>query len=78
MDIHEFIKKIEAEFEDLEPGKLKPNSEFRKDFDFTSVNALIMISLINVEFDVVINADDLRVSKTVQDLFNIIKKKMKK
>lgn len=75
MDIQTFIKQIEEEFDELEPGKLKPESDLRKDFNFTSVNALVMISLINVEYDVMIDADDLRASKTIQDLFDITVKK---
>jgi acyl carrier protein len=77
MDIKEFIKKIEAEFEDLEPGKLKPESNFREIFEWNSVNALIIIALVNTEYNVVITAEDLRKSKTVNDLFNVIVKKKK-
>jgi acyl carrier protein len=75
MDIQTFLKQIEEEFTELEPGKLKPESDMRKDFNFTSVNALVLISLINVEYDIIIDADDLRASKTIQDLFNIMCKK---
>lgn len=77
MNIHDFIKKIESEFEDLEPGKIKPDSNFREMFEWNSVNALILIALVNTEYNVVINATDLRNSKTVQDIFNIIQKRVK-
>ena len=77
MDVNEFIKKIEAEFEDLEPGKLKPESNFRDMFEWNSVNALILIALVNAEYNVVITGDDLRKSKTVNDLFKIIQQRTK-
>lgn len=77
MDIKNFIKKIEEEFDDLEPGKLKPDSNFREVFEWNSMNALILIALVNVEYDVAINADDLQQSKTINDLFDIIKSRMK-
>jgi len=77
MDVNDFIKKIEAEFEDLEPGKLKPESNFRDMFDWSSVNALILIAMVNTEYDVIITAEDLRASKTVQELFNVILQKVK-
>ncbi len=77
MNIEEFIKNIETEFEDLEPGKLKPTSNFREMFDWNSVNALILIAMVNTEYDVVINAEDLRSSKTINDIFQIIQSRSK-
>ncbi|MCX6256906.1 MAG: acyl carrier protein [Bacteroidia bacterium] len=75
MNVEEFIHKIEEEYEDLQPGKMKPDSEFRKLLDWNSINALIMISLIDTEYDVQINADDIQKSITVNDLFEKVKKR---
>ena len=36
------------------------------------MNALIFIALINVEYSVEINAEDLVNSKTIQELYNIV------
>lgn len=72
MNIEEFIKNVEAEFDDLEPGKLKPESIFRESFEWNSINALILIAMVKTEYDVTINADDLVKSKTVQDIYNIV------
>jgi acyl carrier protein len=70
--IEEFIKKVEEEFEDMEPGKLKPHSVIREHFTWDSISALIFIAHVNVEYDVVITADDLVNSETVQDLYNLV------
>jgi acyl carrier protein len=75
--IDDFIKKIEEEFDELEPGKLKPTSIFRDIFDWNSINALVLIAMIKTEYDVAINADDLVKSKTVQDVFNVVKNRYK-
>ncbi|MFZ4548612.1 MAG: acyl carrier protein [Bacteroidales bacterium] len=74
--IEDFIKNIEAEFEDLEPGKLKPESNFREAFEWNSINALILIALIKTEYNVSINAEDIQKSKTVNDIFAIVKSRM--
>lgn len=74
--IEEFIKHIEAEFEDLKPGTLKPESNFRDAFEWNSINALILIALIKTEYNVSINAEDIQKSKTVNDIFEIVKSKM--
>lgn len=76
MRINDFIKIIEQEFEDIKPGTLKPESNFRDEFEFTSVNALVMISLINIEYDVTLTADELRNCVTVKDLFEMVEKKV--
>ncbi|MDT8393784.1 MAG: acyl carrier protein [Bacteroidales bacterium] len=70
--IEEFIQKVEGEFDDMEPGKLRPGSVIREHFTWDSINALIFIAHVNVEYDVVISADDLVKSVTVQDLYNLV------
>lgn len=74
--IEDFIKNIEAEFEDLEPGKLKPESNFREAFEWNSINALILIALIKTEYNVSISAEDIQKSKTINDIFEIVKSRM--
>ena len=78
MNINEFIKKIEEEFSDLEPGKLKPESIFREMFEWNSMNALILIALVSTEYDVTLNAEDLIKSVTVIDIYKIIDSRVKK
>ncbi len=72
MNIDEFITHIEEEFEDIEPGTLKPTSVFREVFEWNSINALILIAMVKTEYDVTINAEDIANSKTVEDIYRII------
>ncbi len=78
MNIEEFIKQIEGEFDDLKPGILKPDSKFREVFEWNSINALILIAMVKTEYDVTITADDLIASKTVKDIYSIIESRAKK
>jgi acyl carrier protein len=77
LTIEDFILKIEDEFDELEPGKLKPESTFRDMFDWNSINALVLIAMVKTEYDVTLNADDLVKSKAVNDVFNLIKNRFK-
>lgn len=77
MTVGEFIQRIEMEFEDIEPGRIKPESNFREMFEWNSVNALILIAMVNTEYDVIINAEDLRASKTINDIYQIILSRVK-
>jgi acyl carrier protein len=76
MNIQDFIKKIEGEFDDLKPGVLKPDSRFREVFEWNSINALILIAMVKTEYDVTINADDLVKSKTVQEIYSIVESRV--
>jgi acyl carrier protein len=78
MTIKDFITRIEEEFDDLDPGVLKPESNFREAFEWNSINALILIALVKTEYDVTINAVDITKSKTVNDLYTIIKARIAK
>jgi len=78
MDIQEFIKKVENEFDDLKPGVLKPESRFADVLDWNSINALTIIALVDSEYDVILTAEDFSKSETVQDIFTIIMSKSMK
>ena len=73
--IEEFITRVEGEFEDLEVGKLSPQSVIREHFTWDSISALIFIAHVNVEYDVVITADDLISSQTIEDLYGLVSSK---
>jgi acyl carrier protein len=78
MKIEDFIKLIEEQFEELKPGVLQPDSNFREVFEWNSINALIIIAMINTEYGVTIDAEDIRKSNTVQDIFSIIESRIEK
>jgi len=75
MNITDFIKKIEEEFEDLQPNTLVPSDVLAEKFTWDSINALIFLAHVNVEYDVEITAEELIKSKTVQDLYDLVENK---
>lgn len=76
MNIEDFITHIEEEFDDITPGTLKPESIFREVFEWNSINALILIAMVKTEYDVAINAEDIASSKTVEDIYSIVKSRV--
>jgi len=76
--IEEFIQKLELEFDAITPGTLKPESVLRESVEWNSVNALILIAMINTEYDIILNAEDLKSIVTVNDIYQIIKMRMTK
>ncbi len=76
IDINEFIKKLESEFEEVEPGTLSPATSFHELRNWDSMHALMLIAFITIEYDVNISADDLAEISTIQDIFNIVVKRI--
>lgn len=75
-DINELISKIETEFETLEPGTLRPESSFRELKEWSSMHALILIALVDTEYNVTLNGNDLRSITTVNDLHQMIESRL--
>ena len=75
MEIKEFIEKIEVEFEEIEKGTLNPETNFRDIDEWSSMHALIIIALIDVEYDVVVGGEDLIKMETMLDLFDFVQQK---
>jgi len=66
-----FLSFTSKEFQ-VEVGSLSLQTEYRNLPNWSSLNALIFISAINDEYNVLISSTDLSMSKTLGDLFTII------
>lgn len=73
--IEEFIAKLEEEFDELEPGYLTPNTNYREIENWGSMHALIIIALVDTEFDISLSGAELRETNTIQDLYDLVLKK---
>ena len=75
MQLEEFVNKLEAEFEDMPKGTLKPDTDYRSIKGWSSMHALIIIAFIDITFNVTLNGTDLKSTKTVSDLYNLVQQK---
>ena len=74
MNIDEFIQKLQAEFEDIPAGFLKPETKITDIEGWGSMHALIVIALADTEYGVTLKGDELRTIQSVQELYNLIEK----
>ncbi|MDF1699036.1 MAG: phosphopantetheine-binding protein [Saprospiraceae bacterium] len=72
MEIQEFIKLLETEFEEEYPDGVTPETKFRELEDWSSMQALIVTALIEVEFEVTMTATDLSKLETIRDLHEMV------
>ncbi len=76
MELDEFVLKVEAEIEDLEPGTLTADKDYREIEQWSSMYALILIAMIDTEFDVTLTGEDLKKTLTLRDLHTTIKSRL--
>ena len=74
MTIDNFINIIEQEFPDVPKGKLNSESHYKEVNGLTSINALILIALIDNAYDVILTADDIKSTTTLNELLLVVKK----
>ncbi|HRP58687.1 MAG: hypothetical protein KF732_02090 [Flavobacteriales bacterium] len=76
ISLEEFVKNIESEIEDLEPGELTAEINYRDIETWSSMYALIIIAYVDSEFNVTLSGDDLRKCNTLKELYFLIKSKV--
>ncbi len=70
MQINDFIKNLEQQLSETEPGLIHPDIEFRNIEEWSSLVALMVIAMVDEEYNVALTGDDIRNSTTIQDLFD--------
>ena len=75
MTLDEFIKAFAEEFDDTELSEFKADTEFKTLDEWSSLVALSIIAMVDDNFDKTITGADIRGSKTIEDLYNIIQTK---
>lgn len=73
MEIKDFIKNFAEAMDDMDASSLAPETVFSELDDWSSMSVLALISMADTEYDVELEVDQIRNSRTIQDLFNLIK-----
>ena len=75
MEIKEFIEHFAEQFYDTELSEFKPETVFHELEEYTSLIALSIILMIDEEYGVSIDANEMAAAVTIEDLFNTVKSK---
>ncbi|HXB10734.1 MAG TPA: acyl carrier protein [Bacteroidia bacterium] len=75
MNIQEFIQKLEGEFEDIPKGTLKASTKISDIEGWGSMHALIVIALVDTEYNATIKGEELRKIQSVQELYDMVVEK---
>ena len=74
MKIENFIKDFCDQFDGA--VNLTPMTNFRDLEDWSSLTALNVLMMIDESYGVALNPDDMRKTKTVQELFDLVQSKL--
>ena len=72
MQLTGFIQNIEKEFEEVAPGTIQGDTEFRKLEGWSSMMALILIAKIDSDYSITVTAEELAKCATINDLFGVV------
>ena len=75
MKINDFIQNFANQFDETDASEFQATTEFRQLDEWSSLSSLAIISMIDDEYDVVINGNDLRNYNTIENLFAIVESK---
>lgn len=75
MELKDFLVKFADQFDETDPAEINANTLFHDLDEWSSLNALSIIAMIDEEYDVTVKGDDIQNAKTVEDLFNTVKSK---
>ena len=74
MEMREFIENFIEQFEDA--VEVTPETNFRELEEWSSLTALNVLMMIDEEYGVALPADEMRKTKTVQELFDLVQSKL--
>ena len=76
MEMNGFIEKFAEQFDEIEVEALSADSNFRNLEGWTSLVALLVITMIDEEYNITITGDDMKKQTTIGDLFNLVSSKL--
>lgn len=72
MELKDFIEKFAEQFDDVDVNALNAETKFREIEGYTSLVALLIITMIDEEYNVTVTGDDMKKQVTIGDLFNLV------
>lgn len=78
MEINVFIGHFAEQFENIEATKLTADTKYRDLDEWSSLVALSVLAMIDEEYDVQLKGEEMRSTKTLGELFNLVESKLSK
>jgi acyl carrier protein len=76
METTDFIKNFAAQFDDTDASEFSMETRFRELEEWSSLNALAILNMISKKYNLVLKAEEMRATNTVQELFDLVQSKL--
>lgn len=74
MEINKFIEQFAGQFMETELSEFSKDTVFHELDEYTSLVALMVISMIDEEYGVTVEPEAMSAAVTIEDLFNTVKR----
>jgi acyl carrier protein len=75
METADFIKNFASQFDDTDTSEFTMETRFRELEEWSSLNALAILNMISKKYNLVLKAEEMRATNTIQELFDLVKSK---
>ena len=75
--IEEFVSRFAQEFIEVDTNDITKDTDFNSLEEWSSMQALIIIAMIDEEYNVTLNAEDIKQANTIRDLYDIVSSRLK-
>ncbi len=76
MEIKDFVQNFAEQFDDTELEVFTPETNYRELEEWSSLIALSVLAMIDEEYDVQLKGEEMRATKTIQELFDLVSSKL--
>lgn len=76
MEIKEFVENFADQFDETDASEFKAETTFKEIEEWSSLTALSIIAMVDEEYNTKLTGDDIRNSKSINDIYKIVKSKM--
>ena len=71
----EFIEHFAEQFDEIDASLLTPETRFRELDEWSSLVALLVITMVDEEYGIVLPPEEMRKTQTIQELFDLVQSK---
>ena len=73
MELNDFIAKFANLFEETDPSSITADTVYSEIEEWDSVMVLLLVSMIDEEYGVIVDVEEMSETETVKDLFEYVK-----
>jgi acyl carrier protein len=75
MELEDFITNVANQFDDTDIAMFDENTNFRELDEWSSLNALAVLNMIDKKYGVRLTPIEMRTTNTIQELFDLVQSK---